>query len=211
LALCKRTGTIVEYQDRFQALLPRASRLDEEQRVQLFTGGLQPPLNLDVEVHNPQTLKGAMSLARKLELREQYAALAPRAANRGAAACSSTTPRPPCAAPANQAAPNTITIEGHPVKRLTQAEQKERRRLGLCYNCDEKFVRGHNRVCKRLFLLDGVLEEDDPDVFSEPHGLPLPHSRDHSITLTLGVHPVAVRPYRYQRRTRMSWNVSAPT
>jgi hypothetical protein len=58
LALCKRTGTIVEYQDRFQALLPWAGRLDEEQHVQLFTGGLQPPLSLDVEVHNPQTLKG---------------------------------------------------------------------------------------------------------------------------------------------------------
>ena len=49
LAACKRTGTVAEYQDRFQALLPRAGRLDEEQRVQLFTAGLQPPLNFDVE------------------------------------------------------------------------------------------------------------------------------------------------------------------
>ncbi|XP_066361073.1 uncharacterized protein [Miscanthus floridulus] len=56
LAACKRTGTVADYQDRFQVLLPRAGRLDEEQRVQLFTGGLQPPLSLDVEVHNPQTL-----------------------------------------------------------------------------------------------------------------------------------------------------------
>jgi len=40
LASCKRTGTVADYQDRFQALLPRAGRLDEEQRVQLFTGGL---------------------------------------------------------------------------------------------------------------------------------------------------------------------------
>jgi hypothetical protein len=211
LALCKRTGTIVEYQDRFQALLPRAGRLDEEQRVQLFTGGLQPPLSLDVEVHNPQTLKGAMSLARKLELQEQYAAPAPRTANRGLLPAPPPRLALPAPPPANQAAPNTVTIEGHPVKRLTQAEQKERCRLRLCYNCDKKFVRGHNRVCKRLFLLDGVLEEDDPDVFSEPHGLPLPHSRDHSITLTPGAHPVAVRPYRYRRRTRMSWNISAPT
>jgi hypothetical protein len=29
LADCRRTGTIVEYQDRFQALLPRAGPLDE--------------------------------------------------------------------------------------------------------------------------------------------------------------------------------------
>ena len=29
LASCRRTGTVEEYQDRFQALLPRAGHLDE--------------------------------------------------------------------------------------------------------------------------------------------------------------------------------------
>ncbi|WVZ82313.1 hypothetical protein U9M48_029588 [Paspalum notatum var. saurae] len=53
LADCRRTGTVEEYQDRFQALLPRAGRLGEAQRVQLFTGGLLPPLSHDVRVHNP--------------------------------------------------------------------------------------------------------------------------------------------------------------
>ena len=53
LADYRRTGTVIEYQDRFQALLPRAGPLDEAQRVQLFTGGLLPPLSFDVEVHNP--------------------------------------------------------------------------------------------------------------------------------------------------------------
>lgn len=52
LAACHRTGTIEEYQDRFQALLPCAGRL-EEQHVQLFTMGLLPPLSHDVEIHNP--------------------------------------------------------------------------------------------------------------------------------------------------------------
>jgi len=70
LADCRRTSTVANYQDRFQALLPRAGALDEAQRVQLFTGGLLPPLSLDVQVHNPQSLAAAMSLARQLELRE---------------------------------------------------------------------------------------------------------------------------------------------
>ncbi|XP_066390972.1 uncharacterized protein [Miscanthus floridulus] len=39
LADCRRTSTVADYQDRFQALLPRAGPLDEAQRVQLFTGG----------------------------------------------------------------------------------------------------------------------------------------------------------------------------
>jgi hypothetical protein len=45
--------TIAEYQDRFQALLPRAGPLIEVQKVQLFTGGLQPPLSIDVRIQNP--------------------------------------------------------------------------------------------------------------------------------------------------------------
>jgi hypothetical protein len=66
---CRRTSTVMEYQDRFQALLARAGPLTEEQRVQLFTGGLRPPLNFDVRVLNPQSLAAAMSLAQQLAAR----------------------------------------------------------------------------------------------------------------------------------------------
>jgi hypothetical protein len=44
----------------------------------------------------------------------------------------------------------------NPIKRLSAEEQAERRRLGLCYNCNEPYSRGHNRVCRRLFFIDGV-------------------------------------------------------
>jgi hypothetical protein len=61
-----------------------------------------------------------------------------------------------------------ISVEGCQIKRLTQAEQEERRRKGLCYNCDEKYTRGHNRVCQRLFLLEGIEEDDVDDITKEP-------------------------------------------
>ena len=70
LAECRRTGSVEEFSNRFQALLPRAGRLDEEQRVQLYTGGLLPPLSHAVRLHNPATLAAAMSLARQVELME---------------------------------------------------------------------------------------------------------------------------------------------
>jgi hypothetical protein len=153
----------VDYQGRFQALLPRVGHLMETQRVQLFTAGLQPPLNLDVEIHNPQSLSVAMSLTRKIELREQIAAqtmpqwvvahgILPRP--RATQAISKTTTVPPI---------TTITVEGRSVKKLPQAEMEESRQLGLCYNCNDKFSRGHNKVCPRLFLLvlDNVGDEDD--------------------------------------------------
>ncbi|KAI4330765.1 hypothetical protein MLD38_029019 [Melastoma candidum] len=196
LAACKRTSTVAEYQDRFQALLPRAGRLDEDQRVQLFTAGLLPPLSFDVEVHNPQSLAGAMSLARKLELREQYATPPPRPAVRALLpppAPRLALPAPPATNPTASAA---VTLESRPVKRLTQAEQEERRRLGLCYNCDEKFGRGHNRVCKRLFLLEGMVEDEEevPESTEEVIAEGSPHFSLHAIagvpfgsTMQLGI------------------------
>jgi hypothetical protein len=127
--------------------------------VQLFTGGLRPPLSFDMRVLNPQSLAAAMSLARQLELREQYTAASPRPAGRGLLPV--PAPRLALSAPlAPKADTSTVTVEGRPVKRLTQAEQEERRRLGLCCSCDEKFGQGHNRVCKRLFLLDCAVEDD---------------------------------------------------
>jgi hypothetical protein len=58
-------------------------------------------------------------------------------------------------------------------------------------------------------LLDTLLDSFG-SVFAEPTGLPPQHAHDHHITLKAGVLPVAVRPYRYRRPTRMSWNASAP-
>jgi hypothetical protein len=36
----------------------------------------------------------------------------------------------------------------------------ERRRLCLCFNCNEKYTNGHNRFCRYIFFLDGVEIED---------------------------------------------------
>jgi hypothetical protein len=47
-------------------------------------------------------------------------------------------------------------------RRLTPEEQAERRRLGLCFNYDKKYSRGHNIFCRRIFFVDGV-EIDDTD------------------------------------------------
>ena len=101
-----------------------------------------------------------MSLARQFELMEQYTTASAKAPARGVLPTPGTRhiqPQPQAA----KAAATTATVEGRPVRRLSQAEQEERRRLGLCFNCDEKYSRGHNKVCKRLFLLDCAVDDDD--------------------------------------------------
>jgi hypothetical protein len=172
LAECRRTGTMEEYQNRFQELLPRAGPLEERQRVQLFTGGLLPPLSHAVRIHNPQSLAAAMSLARQVELMELDRAPTPahiRPAARGVlppppkpAPMALPTPHVPLALPAPPAGAAPGRGEG---RRLSTEEMAERRRLGLCFNCNDKYSRGHNRFCKRIFFVDGVeiMDEDDTD------------------------------------------------
>lgn len=52
-----------EYQEAFLNLLARCEDVMEKQQIVLFTAGLQPPLSIDVELHNCTTLKDAMGLA----------------------------------------------------------------------------------------------------------------------------------------------------
>jgi hypothetical protein len=87
-----------------------------------------------------------MSLARQLELREQYASVPAKVAPRGLL----PAPAPRLTLPAPQidkAAVPMVTVDGRQVERLSLPEQ-ERRRQGLCFNCNEKYTRGHNRACK---------------------------------------------------------------
>ncbi|XP_066311819.1 uncharacterized protein [Miscanthus floridulus] len=168
LTECRRTGTVEEYTNRFQDLLPRAGRLDEAQRVQLFTGGLLPPLSHAVRIHNPATLAAAMSLARQVELMEadRQAPLPPRPPPR----ITPASPAPRLALPAAQPllplpAPPAAGQQGRGESKqgcLTPEEMAERHRKGLCFNCNEKYSRGHNRFCRRLFFLDGVEIDDAP-------------------------------------------------
>jgi hypothetical protein len=182
LAECRRTGSVEEYQDRFQALLPRAGTLTEGQRVQLFTGGLLPPLSNQVRLHNPQTLAVAMSLAREVEVmeRERLASTPTAAPARGGPRVNPTAGQPPLALPPPPLRPSPpattvgaapARLEGQPIRRLSNEEQAERRRLGLCYNCNEKYSRGHNRVCRRIFFVDGVTltDEEDTTAADEPN------------------------------------------
>jgi hypothetical protein len=83
-----------------------------------------------VRIHNPQSLAAAMSLARQLELREQYSPAPAKAASQG------LLPPPPArlamtAPPTDKTTLAPITVEGQQVKRMSQPEQEERHRLGL--------------------------------------------------------------------------------
>jgi hypothetical protein len=107
---------------------------------------------VDVEMQKPLDLQVAMSLARSYE---QQAAVIAAASNEK----SSTT----IGLQQGMSLNHTVPVgEERTLRRLTAAEMAERREKGLCFNCDEKFSRGHR--CQRLFYLEVIddFEEEDP-------------------------------------------------
>ena len=126
-----------EYQNKFEVLVSRAGILTQNQKIQLYISGLQESISIEVELHQPQDLVTAMSMSHLYEKN-----IYPKA----------TTNRD------NKHNP-PITCTNCSIKRLTREEMEARRKKGLCYNCDETFVRGHQ--CKKLFWID-LEEENEP-------------------------------------------------
>ena len=165
LADCRRTGTVADYQDRFQALLARAGPLEEAQSVQLFTGGLLPPLSIDPdpEPANPGGRDEPGPAVRVVGT-----------VHRASTQCrAQTSPVGASPSPSTASAASTAGSKAGPPRRRPPHQAPHPGRTGgatsprLCYNCDENFTRGHNRIYKRLFLLEGI--EDDDDAALQEH------------------------------------------
>jgi len=162
-------GSVELYQEAFQSRMAHVGQLSSAQQVQLFTGGLPDSLRIDVELQAPMDLQKAMSLARAFE-RRATAPTTPtpsrfqQAVPQHPALPAPATPAVPSAT--TPAASHTATVQPppRPLRRLSPNEMAERRRQGLCYNCDEQYTRGHQ--CPRLFYLE-VSDPDDEQVLAQ--------------------------------------------
>lgn len=156
LARLPFTSTVQDYANCFNVVLCHASNLSATQKVDLFVGGLPEHIKIDVELREPQDLQKAMYLARAFERR-----------------LTATTPGG--TSPTRSSTSDASSAQSRPFCRLTPAEQQERKRQGLCYNCDEPYVRNH--VCQRLFYLElsDFIDDDIPANVSASTG---PHDHD---------------------------------
>ncbi|KAJ8898712.1 hypothetical protein K2173_004846 [Erythroxylum novogranatense] len=144
-------GTVQTYQVQFEKLLAKVGQLSQTRQVSCFVNGLLPSIRTDVQANRPRTLTEAIALARLYEARNS-------AQGKNVAAPARSTPVSRPASVPNQQATNNI-------KRLTWDELNERKKLGLCFKCNEKFGLGHR--CKRLFSIQAVLEDSDEDAEME--------------------------------------------
>ncbi|XP_051230067.1 uncharacterized protein [Lolium perenne] len=136
------TTMVQDFADRFQALACHAPEVTGQQHAELFIGGLPDHIRVDVELQAPRDLQTAMHYARAFERRTQAVQQVPPARGRR------TTPA------------STSDRGRHP----PHPARLERRRLGLCFNCDDPYTPGH--VCPRLFYLETV-DADEADATPE--------------------------------------------
>jgi hypothetical protein len=140
--------TVHEFTERFNAVLCHARNLGAVQKAELFVGGLPNHILVDVALRAPQDLHTTVYLARAFELRaNSLMAQFPTGPQRVAQQQQRVTQ----ASTASSGAPRSVAAALPSIRqfrRLTPAEQQECRRQGLCFNCDEPYVRGHQ--CKRL-------------------------------------------------------------
>jgi hypothetical protein len=147
--------------------------LSQEQKVQLFIAGLSERIKIDVELMAPRDLNLTLSLARAYERRTQALDTHPTPNSNKHQQRPPQHPSVPVPAPQPAITAALGTIQQRPFKKLTPAEMTECCCQGLCYNCDEQYIRSHR--CPRLFYLevtdyeyDTTTQEEETPENSEP-------------------------------------------
>ncbi|VFQ74456.1 unnamed protein product [Cuscuta campestris] len=132
----------------------------------LFHAGLKSHLQHEIMLLKPGSLSASFALARELEVKyTAWTSAMPLRREGFRDQTASKTPNPPSNLPLLPSSGTkpplaTKSTADLPVRRLSYAERKERDAKGLCYNCDEKWVKGHSCGCFLLLFEDDIA--DDP-------------------------------------------------
>ncbi|KAH0641019.1 hypothetical protein KY285_037605 [Solanum tuberosum] len=171
LSKLQMQSSVGEYLSQFEKLANQTSDVSSLLMKHIFTSGLHPDIKSDVLDLSPSDLNDAISLA---FLQEQKRAAQSNLVtwptyshtNPNRYSLSQTYTKTPTQATLSSTTP-IASIPGVgrvPFKKLTLVELQRKRDLHLCFNCDEKYQKGHRCSSSRQLLL--LLVDDDPvDVF----------------------------------------------
>ncbi|GJY77843.1 retrotransposon-related protein [Tanacetum coccineum] len=163
-------GTVEDYQREFEKLMNRVTDIPDSLLISFYISGLKLNLQRELLVSKPTTLGDAFSLARitKARLEDQSAPASVTTAKpfSNVGNQRQSTPRlggtsPAVSTPKSPLLPNPNTNpKPLAIKWISPAECQERLNKGLCFNCDNRWVRGHK--CPGKFFLLMTDEDDDP-------------------------------------------------
>jgi hypothetical protein len=121
-------SSVQDYSERYNAVLCHARNLSARQKEELYVGGLLDHLRKQVQLRAPPDLQSAMYLAGAFEECVPPPAPQPRGARPPQRSTWTPQQRTPSAGPTPAAAAPTPTPAAPTFRRLSPAEQQERRR-----------------------------------------------------------------------------------
>jgi hypothetical protein len=179
----KQVGVFEDYKTQFDFLASKVIVLPDSHKLSLFLGGLKDEIRIPIRMFHPKTLIDAFALVKMQEetflahKKAIRAAWTPssfqptyqtsghfsKSSNVDTAQIimpSSLKEASSLGVPASQSGkgvvgrnPNQAVVQ---VQQLTQAQMDDRRKRGLCFNCDAKYSRGHVCVTPKLFVLEAL-------------------------------------------------------
>jgi hypothetical protein len=163
LTKLKQTHSIAAYKSQFELTSNRVRDLSDMHKLSCFMSGMKDEIRLAVKMQGPRNLGEAYALAK---IQEEYLTTVKRStrptyepsrdswvqsqAQQGAARVEikSGDSKQFSARPSMQ------------VQRLTPMQMSERRKKGLCYNCDERWSSDHRCKDRKLYLIEEMEDEE---------------------------------------------------
>jgi hypothetical protein len=144
----KKKGSVIEHIENFQRLNIKVTYIPDDHLIDVFIGTLRDNIQHEVLLWEPKSLENAFRVARNVESKNMAMETRRTTPNiyRENNAPSSKTPQP---------------------TRLTPQQLEERKEKGLCFNCDNKYSKGHKCGEKKLFYID-CEEEEEQEQEQEP-------------------------------------------
>ena len=147
LTRLRQTSNVINYKGQFEALSNRIRDLSESHKLSYFLSGLRDEIRLPVKILNPKNLNEAFGLAK---IQEEYVMSSKKFLK------SSSLEVTKASIPGPRLETRLDSKFKLPLQKLSPAQMEERRKKGLCFNCDEKFQLGHHCKSAKLFLLEGL-------------------------------------------------------
>ena len=146
LTRLRQTSSVAVYMAQFKVLSNRIRGLSSAHKLSCFLSGLKDEIRLPVQMLNPQSLNKAFGLSK---IQEEYNWSCKKISKNQLEPGKSSILGPPPKIPTLIDAKNNRL----PIKSISPAQMEERKKNGLCYNCDEKWGLGHKCKNPCYFLL----------------------------------------------------------
>uniref|UniRef100_A0A2N9GXV5 Ty3 transposon capsid-like protein domain-containing protein n=1 Tax=Fagus sylvatica TaxID=28930 RepID=A0A2N9GXV5_FAGSY len=163
LTKLKQTHNIAAYKSQFESTSNRVRDLSDMHKLSCFMSGMKDEIRLAVKMQGPRNLGEAYALAK---IQEEYLATVKRSTrptyepSRGSWVQSQAQQG---AARVENKSGDSKEYSARPsmqVQRLTPMQMSERRKKGLCYNCDERWSSDHRCKNRKLYLMEEVDDEE---------------------------------------------------